>query len=62
MQDSYVYAVLPECSRCMSAVRNDSYLEKFGLVHRMKCPEKGVRDTKECREFSSGTGRSGRKE
>jgi len=46
----------------MSAVRNDSYLEKFGLVHRMKCPEKGVRDTKECREFSSGTGRSGREE
>ena len=51
---------MPDCANCLAAIRNDSFVEKFGLLYKLKCPERTIRENRECREFSTPS-RTGRK-
>lgn len=60
LQEVYPSFMLPECSNCSLTQRNNSMLDKFGQVFKVKCPMMGnsVMDQDECLPFNE-SGRSG---
>ena len=63
LQEVYPSFMLPECENCQLAKSNNSLLEKFGQVFKVKCPQAVVynADLSDCLPYNE-TGRGGSSE